>query len=167
MGGEPVPTCLNPCSFYLSHTTKKKIRRGRERGWHSSHRSWESGHTYHKFPTILNFILCTFTSQIHINDVLPLEKVMPLRSAWHCCAMAGLPGALNPQSRVAGVSCVFVGWSTGLGRRMFVVATPGSLGSSSPSWVRHCLRYLGGSGSLAPLHTGVTHSSRLDAWWYL
>lgn len=59
--------------------------------------------------------------------------------------LAGLPGGLNPKSRaVVGVSCVFVGWSTGLGRRTFVVATPGSLGSSGPVWVRHCLRYLGG-----------------------
>lgn len=75
MGGKPVSTCLNPCSFYLSHTTKKKLEgEERERGWHSSHRSWESGHTYPSFPTNFNLFLWTCTGQIQANDVLYWEN---------------------------------------------------------------------------------------------
>lgn len=100
-----------------------------------------------------------------------LGKGSAPESAWHCCAMAGLPGALNPQS-----SCRTQLWVPRLGHslgrrtfgvakpgspgrtfgvtmpgspgRTFGVAKPGSPGSSGPVWVRQCLRCLGGSGSL-------------------
>lgn len=122
----------------------------------------------------------------YMQMMFNLGKGSAPESAWHCCAMAGLPGALNPQS-----SCRTQLWvprlGHSLGRRTFGVAKPGSPGrtfgvtmpgspgrtfgvpkpgspgSSGPVWVRQCLRCLGGSGSLAPLHSEVTHSSKLDA----
>lgn len=90
-------------------------------------------------------------SKCHFSPEECLTLLCQGRAAWS-------PEAPE-QSRGRRVRCVSPGWSTGLGRRRtFGVGTPGL-----ELWPNMG----GGSGSPAPLHTGVTHSSSLDAWWYL